>query len=81
MCLLRFLLILTVLGVIYIAAVLGFAFPALMWVYGAILLALILKRGKRAYSSYGTARWAKASDIPHLLDGDGVILGTLIEVK
>jgi type IV secretion system protein VirD4 len=44
----------------------------------ALLIGMACKKTYR-YSAYGTARWADASDIPHLLEGDGLVVGYLNE--
>jgi type IV secretion system protein VirD4 len=41
-----------------------------------VLGALVgLARKRITYSAYGTARWAEAADIPHMLKGNGLIVG------
>lgn len=70
----RILLVITVLLAAYVAAVMAFLVPYLWVVILAVLVVAACKKGYR-YSAYGTARWAEAADIPHLLEGGGVILG------
>lgn len=70
----RILLVITVLLAAYVAAMTAFLVPYLWLAILAILVVAACKKGYR-YSAYGTARWADAADIPHLLEGGGVILG------
>jgi type IV secretion system protein VirD4 len=71
---LRRLLILTILLLAYSAAIITILWP---WagVGMAIVVVAALARKGVAYTSMGTARWADASEIPHLLNGFGLILG------
>ncbi len=72
--LLRYLLIATVLLVAYLAALVAYLVPYAWLVPVAIGIVLLGRRTYR-YTAYGTARWADAADIPHLLEGGGMILG------
>ncbi len=74
MSLIRFLLIVTVLLAAYLAALVVYLVPY-AWVGAVVLVLLMLcKRGYR-YTAYGTARWATVADLPHMLYGNGLIVG------
>ena len=71
----RLLLIATMLMVAYSAVVAVYLFP---WFGLPLALAMLFSLGRkgRSYYAHGTARWADAADIPHMLGGgDGLILG------
>ncbi len=62
------------LGLAYTLVVVSIKFP----IFGLAVLAagvVIALRQKEQWTSHGTARWAEIKDIPHLLDGHGIILG------
>src|SRR5579885_3834981 len=71
---LRFILIVTVLLLAYLAVLVVYQVPYAWLVAAGIGVALLCRKTYR-YTAYGTARWADATDIPHLLEGDGLILG------
>ena len=72
---LRSLLIITILLLVYIAALVVILYPWLGVVIGAAVLMILARRGVN-YTAYGTARWADATtDLQHLLEGDGLIVG------
>lgn len=71
---LRYLLITTVLLLAYLAALVIYQVPYAWLVAAGIGLVLLCRRTYR-YTAYGTARWADNADIPHLLEGNGLILG------
>ncbi|MGH7169982.1 MAG: type IV secretory system conjugative DNA transfer family protein [Gemmataceae bacterium] len=74
MSLIRFILVVTVLLALYVAVLAMLSIPY-AWVAAlALVLMALCKRGYR-YTAYGTARWADVSDVPHLLDGNGLIIG------
>lgn len=71
---LRLVLIGTVVLTAYLVVLLVSAFPiALVLVAGAGIWNL-LRRGRHSIA-HGSARWAELADIPHMLDGSGLILG------
>lgn len=74
--LLRSILILAVLLAATVAALVVKLYPGLVVVVviGAIWRAGSSRRGSTAH---GTARWAEPSDLPHMLEGDGLILGRM----
>ena len=71
---LRIILIATVLLLAYLAALVVYQVPY-AWLVLVGIAAFMLCRKTYRYTAYGTARWADASDIPHLLEGSGMILG------
>jgi type IV secretion system protein VirD4 len=71
---LRCLLIITVLLLAYLAVLVVYQVPYAWLVAAGIGLVLLCRKTYR-YTAYGTARWADAADIPHLLEGNGLILG------
>lgn len=73
-CILRRILIATVLLLAYLAALVVYQVPY-AWLFPLCLLAFLAYRKTTRYSAHGTARWADASDIPHMLEGEGLILG------
>src|SRR5262245_15406067 len=72
----RYFLIATVLLVAYLAALVVYQVPYAWLVAAGIGLYLLCRRTYR-YTAYGTARWADAADIPHMLEGSGLILGNI----
>ncbi len=72
--LLRRILIVTVLLLAYLAALVLYLVPY-AWLVSVVLGIVMLWRRPPRYTAYGTARWADASDIPHLLEGKGLIVG------
>lgn len=73
---LRYLLITTLILFAYLAALIIWAVPY-GWLIIAVLLACAVLRKSSALSAFGTARWASAKDIPHMMEGNGIILGTM----
>lgn len=71
---LRCLLIITVLLLAYLAVLVVYQVPY-AWLVAAGIGVVLLCRKTYRYTAYGTARWADATDIPHLLEGNGLILG------
>ena len=71
---LRRILIVTVLLVAYLAALVVYLVPY-AWLALVVLGIVMLYRRTPRYTAYGTARWADASDIPHMLEGKGLIVG------
>jgi type IV secretion system protein VirD4 len=71
---LRYILIVTVLLLAYLAALVVYQVPYAWLALVALGIVLLCKRTYR-YTAYGTARWADAADIPHMLEGNGLILG------
>jgi type IV secretion system protein VirD4 len=71
---LRLFLILTILLLAYTSVLIVIMWPWAGVAFAFVAVACVARKGA-AYSAYGTARWADASDIPHLLHGDGLILG------
>ncbi len=74
--LVRFILILVVMLAAAVAALVLKLYPALVVV---IIIGAIWRAGtaRRHSTAHGTALWAEPSDIPHMLDGDGLILGRM----
>jgi type IV secretion system protein VirD4 len=58
----------------YLAGLALYFIPHL-WLAAVGLGVLMLCQKGYRYSAYGTARWADAADIPHMLEGDGLIVG------
>ncbi len=71
---LRRILIVTVLLLGYLAALVVYLVPY-AWLVAVVLGIVLLCRRTHRYTAYGTARWADASDIPHLLEGNGLMVG------
>ncbi len=71
---LRYVLIVTVLLAAYLAALVGYIVPY-AWLVPVGVVVLMLFRRTYRYTAHGTARWADATDIPHMLEGNGLILG------
>jgi type IV secretion system protein VirD4 len=71
---LRYLLIATVLLAAYLAALVVYLVPYAWLVLVVIGIAMLCRKTYR-YTAHGTARWADASDIPHMLEGNGLIVG------
>ena len=67
-------LILTVLLAAYVVFLVIVMVPNLWWLAAGVAIAVICKRTRR-FTAYGTARWAEATDIPEMLEGDGLIVG------
>ncbi len=72
--LLRCVLIITVLCMAYLAALMMYFMPYISIAIGLLLLWTVCKKTLRS-NAHGTARWATPSDIPHMLEGDGLIVG------
>jgi|SRR5579871_1785584 len=71
---LRIILIATVLLLAYLAALVVYQVPYAWLALVGIAAFMLCRKGYR-YTAYGTARFADASDIPHMLEGNGMILG------
>ncbi len=71
---LRYILIATVLLLAYLAALVVYLVPY-AWLVPVAIGIVMLGRKTYRYTAYGTARWADATDIPHMLEGSGMILG------
>jgi type IV secretion system protein VirD4 len=71
---LRFFLILTVLQLAFSLGVAIYFYPRGGVVLGFVLLAMAGRKTVQL-SAHGTARFADASDIPHMLEGPGLIIG------
>ena len=71
---LRYILIATVLLVAYLAALVVYLVPY-AWLVPVGIGIFMLCRKTYRYTAYGTSRWADATDIPHMLEGNGLILG------
>lgn len=72
--LIRLTLIVTVLLAAYLAIALTVMAPY-GWLGALALLIAVACRKRYFYWAYGTARFAAVQDLPHLLEGSGVILG------
>lgn len=70
----RIFLIVTILLVAYVAALMVYLIPYAWLALIAVPIVVLCKKTYR-YTAYGTARWADATDIPHMLEGKGLILG------
>ena len=66
--LVRIMLVLAALLTAYVAALPALAVPQLWLLYLVALVALACRRGHRALSSHGTARWADSSDLEGMTD-------------
>ncbi len=71
---LRNLLIATVLLAAYVAALVTYVVPYAWLAVVAVIIGMACKK-RRNYTAHGTARWADVGDIPHLLEGNGPIVG------
>jgi len=71
---LRYILIATVLLLAYLAALVIYQVPY-GWLVPVGIGVVLLYRQTRRYTAYGTARWADTNDIPHMLEGSGMIVG------
>src|ERR1700689_4976272 len=71
---LRYILIAFVLLLAYLAALVVYLVPYAWLVPVGIGIFLLCRKTYR-YTAYGTAKWADAADIPHMLEGHGMILG------
>jgi len=67
-------LIVTILLALFSVAAFVYIVPYSLVVPAALVIRRLYKKGAD-YSAYGTARWAQATDIPHLLEGNGLIVG------
>jgi type IV secretion system protein VirD4 len=72
----RFLLVITVLLVGYVAALVIYQVPY-AWLAAVGIGGLLLCKRTYRYTAYGTAKWADAADIPHMLEGSGLIVGNI----
>jgi type IV secretion system protein VirD4 len=72
----RFVLVITVLLVGYVAALVIYQVPY-AWLVAVGIGGLLLCKRTYRYTAYGTARWADAADIPHMLEGSGLIVGNI----
>ena len=66
--LLRLILILTILLVAYSTVLAVIMVPWSGAALGIVAMAMLARKGVQ-YTAHGTARWADASDIPHMLEG------------
>src|SRR5258708_1104437 len=74
----RFMLMLTVLVFGYCVILMATILPQELLLVGGFLAAGAYVRKRRQLHAFGTARWASASDLKHMLDtGDGLIIGTI----
>lgn len=71
---LRRVLIASMLLTAYMAVVAVIVLPWLGLPLAVCLVALVARKG-HSYSAFGTARWATKEDIPHMLQGNGLIVG------
>jgi len=70
----RIFLIVTIVLVAYLAALMVYLIPYAWLALVAIPVVMPCKKTIH-YTTHGSARWADATDIPHLLEGNGLILG------
>ncbi len=75
--LLRFMLILAVLIAVSAAVVVVKLYPGVLVVTFVVLALRSISVSRRRSTAHGTARWAEPSDVPHMLEGNGLILGHL----
>lgn len=71
---LRAILALTVLLAAYLTVLTVYVLPQICFVIAGVLVWKLSRKAFR-HTAHGTARWATPDDIPHLLDGDGLIIG------
>jgi type IV secretion system protein VirD4 len=76
MSVIRLILIVTILLALYVAALVVYIFPYGWGIPVTIILLAMCKKGY-SYTSFGSARWATIADIPHLLEGNGLIVGQI----
>ena len=76
MILCRYFLIVTIILLAYLAALLMLVVPY-VWLIPVAIGIVMLCRKTYHYTAFGTARWAQAEDMPHMLEGSGIILGTI----
>jgi len=72
--LMRYSLVASVLGATYAIGLAIYLIPY-AWIVAVGIVVAALCQKTRRLTAHGTARWAEASDIPHLLEGNGLILG------
>jgi type IV secretion system protein VirD4 len=72
----RFILKLTILLLVYLAILVIYSIPY-TWLALVAIGIYLLSRKTYRYTAYGTARWADAADIPHMLEGSGLIVGNI----
>jgi type IV secretion system protein VirD4 len=70
----RLVLIVTVLLTAYLAVLVVAIVPSAWLALPAVVLVLLCRRTYR-YTAHGTARWSTLSDVSHLLDGPGLMVG------
>jgi type IV secretion system protein VirD4 len=58
----------------YLAVVVVYLVPYAWMAAVAIAILLLCKRA-RHWTAFGTARWADVADLPHMLEGNGLIVG------
>src|SRR4051794_10714193 len=73
---LRYLLMASVLLAAYLAGMVIYLVPY-AWLALVVIAFVMLFRKTRRFTAYGTARWAEVSDIPHMLQGNGLIVGQM----
>ena len=73
-----FLIVIAILAA-YSSVVAVFTVPYL-WI-AAVLIVIALAVKKKPFNAwaYGTARWATVEDVPHMIDGHGIIIGFLTQ--
>jgi type IV secretion system protein VirD4 len=74
MVIIRWILIAAIILAAYDVAFVAWAIPY-GWVVPLLIVAVVLFRKTYNLTAHGTARWAGVTDIPHLLEGNGLILG------
>ena len=74
----RLCLILTILLVVYMLGLLVYIDPY-GWLIPVVLVVGMLTKNTQRFTSMGSARWANLRDIPHLLGGNGLIVGRINE--
>jgi type IV secretion system protein VirD4 len=72
----RLVLKITILLLAYLAALVIYQVPY-AWLVAVVIVIYLLSRKTYRYTSMGTARWAEAADIPHMFEGNGLIVGNI----
>src|SRR4051794_17737510 len=67
---------LTIILAAYLLALAAYVIP-FGWTGAALVLCGMFFKKAQRYSAYGTARWADITDVRHMLDGPGLILGRI----
>lgn len=76
MFILRLLNMLTV-GLLAFAVGIVISMYPLPGIFFCVCIIGVIRRNARSYDAFGTARWAEAKDIPHMLQGKGLIVGEI----